>query len=223
MNLVLFIIGNYSLFFGSGKKKMKKVMVPAEMEQSEIQIKKSKFISMIYPVDTDFEVKTILKKLRHDHPGSNHIVWSYVLGDSGTLYGLSDDGEPHGTAGRPVLEVLKGSGLTYAAVFVIRYFGGIKLGTGGLVSAYTASAQSVLSLVKAVEKVDYSGFHIICSYSTYEGIKNVLQNCKAIDIQENFAESVTFSGRIPKVSIPRGSDEIRELTNGRVSLDVEKE
>ena len=99
--------------------------------------KKSRFISLLYPVPDDHEVKKILKELRKEHPDSRHVVWSYVLGDAGTLYGLSDDGEPHGTAGRPVLEVLKGSGLTFAALFVIRYFGGIKLGTGGLVSAYT--------------------------------------------------------------------------------------
>jgi len=196
-------------------------MVPGHEAASEIQIKKSRFIGLVYPVETDREVKSLLKKLRGEHPGSNHIVWSYILGDSGTLYGLSDDGEPHGTAGRPVLEVLKGSGLTYIALFVIRYFGGIKLGTGGLVSAYTEAAQEVLALVEQKEKVDYAGFTLTCSYSLYEKTKELLQNREIVDLEEKFTDEVELRGRIPKVHIPCCSDEIRELSNGRVFLDVE--
>lgn len=201
---------------------MKKIMVPSDPAQAETVIKKSRFISLIFPVNTDGEVRSILKQLRHEHPGSNHIVWSYVLGDSGSLHGLSDDGEPHGTAGRPVLEVLKGSGLTYAALFVIRYFGGVKLGTGGLVSAYTESAQAVLSRVSAIEKIDYSEFTLNCSYSLYEGIKDILQKCEVIDLLEDFAEAVDLSGRIPSVRIPSCSDEIRELSYGRVIMVVKE-
>jgi len=197
-------------------------MVPSDPAQSEIVIKKSRFISLLYPVNTDGEVRSILKQLRHEHPGSNHIVWSYVLGDSGSMHGLSDDGEPHGTAGRPVLEVLKGSGLTYAALFVIRYFGGVKLGTGGLVSAYTESAQEVLSRVRAIEKVDYTEFSLSCSYSLYEGIKSILQKCEVIDLLDDFSESVELTGRIPSDRIQSCTEEIREISNGRVMLDLEE-
>ncbi|MDC7240410.1 MAG: YigZ family protein [Spirochaetales bacterium] len=197
---------------------MKKVMVPSEKGTSEFTIKKSRFISHLYKVADDGEVKQLLKTLRAEHPQSRHVVWAYVLGDAGTLYGLSDDGEPHGTAGRPVLEVLKGSGMTYAAVFVIRYFGGIKLGTGGLVQAYTQAAQEAVAEVEAVEKIDYTSVLLECSYSQYERIKGLLQGHEAREISEDFAENVTISAEIPDRNIEACGSDIFDFSQGSVEI-----
>jgi uncharacterized YigZ family protein len=201
-----------------GIKKMKKIMIPAKKVQSEYSIKKSRFISMVFPVENDGEVRSHLKELRAEHSASSHVVWSYVLGDAGTLYGLSDDGEPHGTAGRPVLEVLKGSGLTYTALFVIRYFGGTKLGTGGLVSAYTQAAQDVLAHVESVEKIDTAEFSLICTYSQYEGLKALLIQNEALDCVEEFSENIEISGRVPRRNLENCRSTVKDYSHGSVEI-----
>ncbi|MBF9015222.1 MULTISPECIES: YigZ family protein [unclassified Oceanispirochaeta] len=202
---------------------MKKIMIPANKVQSEFSVKKSRFISMVFPVENDMEVRSKLKELRVEHPSSRHVVWSYVLGDAGTLYGLSDDGEPHGTAGRPALEVLKGSGLTYVALFVIRYFGGTKLGTGGLVSAYTQAAQDVLALVNSVEKIEYSKYSLSCSYAQYEGVKAILLENKALDCVEDFSEGVTISGKVPRRNIEDCRRDVKNFSQGSIEINIVEE
>ncbi len=197
---------------------MNKIMVPAAVFESEFTEKKSRFISLLYPVSDDHEVKSILKALRREHPESRHVVWSYVLGDGGTLYGLSDDGEPHGTAGRPVLEVLKGSGLTYAALFVIRYFGGIKLGMGGLVSAYTKAAQAVLAGAESVEKIERISVALSCSYSLFEGIKSILLQRDIVDLKEDFSDAVVLEGELPEREFEECRREIQDQSHGSVEL-----
>ena len=199
---------------------MKKIMIPAKKVQSEFSVKKSRFISMVFPVENDMEVRSKLKELRAEHPSSRHVVWSYVLGDAGTLYGLSDDGEPHGTAGRPVLEVLKGTGMTYVALFVIRYFGGTKLGTGGLVSAYTQAAQDVLALVDSVEKIEYSEYSLSCSYAQYEGVKTILLENEVLDCAENFSEDVKISGKVPQRNIEDCRRAVKDFSQGSVEITI---
>ncbi|MDC7233629.1 MAG: YigZ family protein [Spirochaetales bacterium] len=199
---------------------MKKIMIPAEKAEFELSIKKSRFISLLFPVDNDRDVRRILKELREEHTGANHVVWTYVLGDEGTLYGLSDDGEPHGTAGRPVLEVLKGSGLTYAALFVVRYFGGTKLGTGGLVSAYTQAAQEVLAVAEQIEKIDKSEISLRCSYSQYEGVKKILLEEKAEELIENFEEDVQIKAHIPTGNTKSCRNRIQDYTKGSVEMEI---
>lgn len=201
---------------------MKKIMIPSKKVQSEFSIKKSRFISILLYVESDKEVRQYLKELRAQYSDSRHVVWSYVLGDAGTVYGLSDDGEPHGTAGRPVLEVLKGSGLTYAAVFVVRYFGGIKLGTGGLVSAYTKAAQDVLALTEPIEKIEYTDFCLSCSYSQFEGIKSLINQYDSLDCIENFSENVEISGRIPLQSLEKFRLDVKDLTQGTVEITADE-
>ena len=197
---------------------MKKIMIPAKKVQSEYSIKKSRFISIVCPVENDGEVRSYLKGLRAEHPASSHVVWSYILGDAGTLYGLSDDGEPHGTAGRPVLEVLKGSGLTYTALFVIRYFGGTKLGTGGLVSAYTQAAKDVLVHVEAIEKIETIEFSLLCSYSQYEGLKDLLIQNEVLDCLEKFSENIAITGRVPRRNLENCRRSVKDYSHGSVEI-----
>ena len=102
---------------------MEKIYIPSSREKSEFQEKKSRFISLCIPVENAEQVRSLLKETRTSHPQSRHVVWAYLLGDARSVFGMSDDGEPHGTAGKPVLEVLKGSGMTNLLVLVIRYFG----------------------------------------------------------------------------------------------------
>jgi len=122
------------------------VAKPAVYEFTE---KKSKFIGLCFPVQNEEEAIAYINEIRKEHKSATHVVYAFSIGDS--IQRSTDDGEPSGTAGRPVLEVIKNSGLNNIIVLVVRYFGGILLGTGGLVRAYTASAQGVLQVAEKAE------------------------------------------------------------------------
>ena len=112
------------------------MQVLLERAEAEIEIKKSKFIAIALPVKTHDDVRNAVSSIRREHPTANHVVHAAVIGKAGTEYSMSDDREPKNTAGRPALEVLKGSGITDIVICIVRYFGGTLLGTGGLVNAY---------------------------------------------------------------------------------------
>lgn len=113
--------------------------------ESELIIKKSKFYGYCFEVKTEEEIKTILEKLKKENKKATHICYAYSLSSNGVLKEkFCDDNEPNGTAGRPILEVIKKKNLTNIVVFVVRYFGGIKLGAGGLIRAYTKTTSSTL-------------------------------------------------------------------------------
>ena len=129
------------------------MLVPVERAEASIEVKKSKFIAIAIPTKTMEGVKEAVSEVRKEHPDANHVVHAAVIGKAGTMYSSSDDREPKNTAGRPALEVLKGSGVTDVTVAVVRYFGGTLLGTGGLVKAYGDSVK-----VGAGNVVDKEGF-----------------------------------------------------------------
>ena len=113
-------------------------------EECECVIKGSRFISEIFPVTTQNEARELLKAQKTKYFDATHVVHAFIIGDTAGIMGMSDDGEPSGTAGRPVLDVLKGSGITNIMLTVTRYFGGTLLGTGGLMVAYREAAKAAL-------------------------------------------------------------------------------
>jgi len=126
--------------------------VPAGYLERETEVKKSRFIARVAPVGSRDEVKTWLEQAQQDHPDARHICWAYQIGRPGAAAeaAMNDDGEPSGTAGKPILSVIQHKDMGDVLVMVIRYFGGIKLGAGGLVRAYAGAAESVLSAVERV-------------------------------------------------------------------------
>lgn len=120
--------------------------VPADVSESELLVKKSRFIARIVPVGDRAAVNAAVAQARSDYPDARHHCWAYLLGrpEDAASAGMSDDGEPAGTAGKPILNVLQHGELGDVLIIVIRYFGGIKLGAGGLVRAYSAAARQVL-------------------------------------------------------------------------------
>ncbi len=129
--------------------------VPAEYLERETEVKKSRFIARVAPVASRDEVKTWLEQAWRDHPDARHVCWAYQIGRPGAAAeaAMNDDGEPSGTAGKPILNVIQHKDMGDVLVMVIRYFGGIKLGVGGLVRAYAGAAESVLSAVpRAVQQ-----------------------------------------------------------------------
>ncbi len=168
-----------------------------ETATTEIEIKKSRFISIAYPVESLEEVKEKVILTRFLHPNATHVVHSAVVGKSGTLFSSSDDREPKNTAGRPSLEVLKGSGITNICVCTVRYFGGTLLGTGGLVKAYGDSTKEVLKIVKTEELIERESFTAVLQYDHYTLAKRLLDETTATDITEDFGVGITIKGKIP--------------------------
>lgn len=126
--------------------------IPAGFLERETEIKKSRFIARVAPVSSRDDVKVWLEQTRNDHPDARHICWAYQIGRPGAAAeaAMNDDGEPSGTAGKPILSVIQHKDLGDVLVMVIRYFGGIKLGAGGLVRAYAGATEAVLSGVERV-------------------------------------------------------------------------
>ncbi len=171
--------------------------IPLSTAVSELTVKHSRFISSAGFFDSPAAAKETIQNVRELHTGCSHVVHAYVVGAAGSVFEMSDDGEPKGTAGRPVLEVLKGSGITNVMVTVVRYFGGTKLGTGGLVRAYSDSAREVLSFLKTEELVEKVRFTVSVPYTRYEGVHRLIAELAGIIDKENFAESVSLSGMLP--------------------------
>lgn len=126
--------------------------IPAGYLERETEVKKSRFIARVYPVSDRDDVRTYVDQAHLDYPDARHVCWGYQIGRPGSAAeaAMNDDGEPSGTAGKPILGVIQHKDMGDVLVIVIRYFGGIKLGAGGLVRAYAGAAESVLSAVDRV-------------------------------------------------------------------------
>ena len=189
-----------------------------ETATAEIEIKKSRFISIAYPVESLEEVKEKVILTRSLHPNATHVVHSAVVGKSGTLFSSSDDREPKNTAGRPSLEVLKGSGITNICVCTVRYFGGTLLGTGGLVKAYGDSTKEVLKIVKTEELIEKESFTAVMQYDHYTLAKRLLDETTATDITEDFGVGITIKGKIPLSMHDILQKGFQNIGQGRIQL-----
>ena len=189
-----------------------------ETATTEIEIKKSRFISIAYPVESLEEVKEKVILTRSLHPNATHVVHSAVVGKSGTLFSSSDDREPKNTAGRPSLEVLKGSGITNICVCTVRYFGGTLLGTGGLVKAYGDSTKEVLKIVKTEELIERESFTAVMQYDNYTLAKRLVDETTATDITEDFGVGITIKGKIPLSMHDILQKGFQNIGQGRIQL-----
>lgn len=172
--------------------------VPVERAESEIIIKKSRFIAIAEKIDSLEQVKDIVRKVREEHPKANHVVHAAVAGKSGTIYSSSDDKEPKNTAGRPALEVLKGSKVTNIVVCIVRYFGGTLLGTGGLVKAYGDAVKAVLENLKTEEIREKETLVLNFSYEYYTLLKRLFEKHGVSIDQEDFSTDIKIRLTIDK-------------------------
>ena len=185
--------------------------------RAELIVRKSRFLSEATPVSSPDEAREIWRLRKNTYTNGGHIVFAFVCGPQGGVMGCSDDGEPSGTAGRPVLEVLKGSGITNVLLTVARWFGGIKLGTGGLVRAYTESAQLALADAPVTELVPLTRFTLALPYGNYENLRHRLPEFAAEITGEEFAASVQLTGTVPSARFAELAGLIRDLTGGAVT------
>lgn len=186
-----------------------------EEKQAELVVKKSRFISIARMCSSPADVKRIVDETRAQYPDATHVVHAAVMGNQ---FSFSDDHEPKNTAGRPALEVLKGSGITNIIVLIIRYFGGTLLGTGGLVKAYGDSTKLVLDGIITEELVEKSSFSLIIGYEMYESTKRLLASVAADSIKEDFGTEIVITGTIPVSNKDALASQISDLSNGKRSV-----
>lgn len=159
-----------------------------------IEERRSRFLAHAIPVQGRDDVVAAVAAFRHEHAGAAHVVHAFRAGPPNAIIeGASDDGEPSGTAGRPILSAIAGRELTFVAVIVIRYFGGTKLGTGGLVRAYTAAATAALDAAPCRTLELRREVEISCRYDEHHATRDVLTRCDARIISEAFAESISMT------------------------------
>lgn len=199
------------------------MLVLEESVQFELNVKNSRFLAEAFIVGNAEAAREKLREQKERFSDSNHVVHAFVVGPEGNVMGCSDDGEPSGTSGRPVLEVLKGSGVTNVILTVTRWFGGTKLGTGGLVKAYTESAQGVVALMRTHELVAMSRFGVDVPYGLYEQVKKLLAAHGAEIQTEEFGEGVSMAGRLRESETEPLAVQLRDLSRGKIQLRTEKE
>lgn len=184
----------------------------------EIIVNKSRFIGYVKPIASEEEAVEFIEQIKKKHWDATHNVPVYVLGENYTTQRYSDDGEPSGTAGVPVLEMLKKEHITDVVVVITRYFGGIKLGTGGLVRAYTQAAKETLNAVGVVDVDRYSLMSITCDYSAHGKIQNHLMNAYYMIENTVFQDVVRLTVYHKPEDEECFKKELMELTSGQADL-----
>jgi uncharacterized YigZ family protein len=191
------------------------VLIP---DETELEIKKSRFINLVFHIEAEEEAETILAEIRKKHYKATHVCWAYVLNTNPRRQKASDDGEPSGTAGKPILEVIDHRELKDVLVVVIRYFGGIKLGTGGLIRAYGGGASDVLNHCRVVKKQFSDQLQVVLSYTSYGGVSSGLLERDVIPVNEDFGEKVTLSFEIPVADTNGFLAWVEDKTNGTARI-----
>ena len=180
----------------------------------EFEEKRSLFIGHAVHVDSEDEAQAFIKQLKKEYSDATHNCFAYLL-KGGIIARYSDDGEPQGTAGMPMLETIRKSGVNDVCVVVTRYFGGILLGAGGLVRAYSHSTAIALEGAEIVCYEPYAVYELRCGYSEYQKYSNVLANAKAVVDDVEFSSDVCVKFAIKRDSAPALLTKINEVGFGR--------
>lgn len=200
---------------------MSRYPIPARETSTEIRVKNSRFIATIAPVFTVDEAKAFIARIKEQYADATHNVPAFVVGHGASVIAhTNDDGEPSGTAGRPVLAVLQGSGLGDAAIVVTRYFGGTKLGTGGLVRAYSDAARAVLEVTPRAYKTATHTVMMDVPYSLFEQTRLLIAEHKGRILDEQFAAEVTISAQFAVERFEPFQAALAELSNGTVQAEI---
>lgn len=189
------------------------------------EIKKSRFITLLQHTDGVDEAKQFIQSVKDEYPDARHHCWAFVAGrpDDSQQLGFSDDGEPTGTAGKPIMAQLLGSQLGEITCVVVRYFGGIKLGTGGLVKAYGSGAQQALKILPTQIKVPQKVFNLVCDYSLINAIELLLAQVNGVILHSDYNEAVALQITIPATLEQEVNDKLRDISRGALTLTPESE
>src|SRR5215207_10093803 len=191
--------------------------IPAAAHRAALVIERSRFIATVARAATVDEASAFVREVSAAFADATHNCWAYVVGPPGSTshVGMSDDGEPHGTAGRPMLTVLLHSGLGDVAAVVTRYYGGIKLGTGGLVRAYGGTLQEALATLPRAERVTLVRLDVVVDYGTIATMQQLLSAHEAVAEHVEYAADVQYRVALPDSRLAGFEEAVREATSGR--------
>ena len=202
---------------------MESYFVPASSYSLESRVSNSRFIATISPAFSVDEAKGFIEKINNKFSDATHNVPAFIIGHGPSVIShSSDNGEPSGTAGRPALSVLKGSGLGDAVLVITRYFGGTKLGTGGLVKAYSDAAREIIAAVPKANKTLVHHVSLECPYALYELIDRTIRKHHGQIITEYFTDKVKLIYSISVNSYDELQNAIKELSKGQIQPLIDK-
>ena len=190
--------------------------IPAGRHRVEQSIERSRFICTLAHAESSEDAQAFIREMNAEFPDATHNCWAYVVGPPGSTsrVGMSDAGEPHGTAGRPMLTVLLHSGLGDVAAVVTRYYGGTKLGTGGLVKAYGSSVQLALDSAQRGERVDYAALTVTIAYAHVSAVQQLLPAHEAEVLTQEFGVDASFALRLPAPHVAAFVAALADATRG---------
>ncbi len=197
---------------------MSEYIIPAGYGEAEYIDKKSRFIGQVQHAESVSEAMAFVEAVRRKHADATHNVWAYVLADGQMRW--SDDGEPGGTSGQPTLNVFRSANVCDVVCVVTRYFGGILLGSGGLVRAYSKAASMALEAAGRARMAEWQSVAVECSYAHYERLRRLLEGEGAQDMAGDFAEFVTVTCLLPAGVPEQIGGRITDMTAGGARMSV---
>ncbi len=200
---------------------MKRYSVPASPSQIEIKVVNSRFIANLSPAFTVDEARHFIDQVKSRWPDASHHVPAFLIGFGDSVIAHAGDaGEPSGTAGRPALAVLQGSGLGDVVVVVTRYFGGTKLGTGGLVRAYGDAVRAVLAVTTRAERVQTHTIMVELPYNLLERARRLASTHHGLILDEDFTSNVVITARFAVEYLPGFQESLNELSSGAAEAQI---
>jgi uncharacterized YigZ family protein len=196
--------------------------IPARPHRAEEVIQKSRFITALAHAPTAEAAQAFLAGIREEFPDATHHCWAFVAGPPGDTasIGMSDDGEPHGTAGRPMLTALLHSGVGEIVAVCTRYYGGTKLGTGGLSRAYSGGVNLALETLPTEEKVERTTLRLEVDYEYVDPLRRLLEEVEAVVEGEEYGEAVRYRVAVPKEAVEALSERLAGITRGKAVVEV---
>ncbi len=199
----------------------KRYPIPAQEARTEIEVKNSRFVATAVPAFTVEEAREFIARIKAEFSDATHNVPAFLVGFGNSVTAhCNDDGEPSGTAGRPILAVLQGSGLGDIAVVVTRYYGGTKLGTGGLVRAYGDATKAVLEILPRAEKVPTHTVMLALLYPLLEQVRLLVGQWNGRILDEEFAADITMTMQFTVAKFPGFQEALRELSHGSLAAEI---
>ncbi len=199
---------------------MANLSIPANTTRIEQEIKKSQFITYLGHAANPEQAHAFILAARRQHPGANHACWAFIAGESGNTTNLScsDDGEPNGTAGKPILNVLQHSGYSEIVAVVMRYFGGIKLGTGGLARAYSGGISEAIKQLPIKKKIAFEEVCFSIEYSLEDSVRRTLESLQARISDLQYSDNIRICCNIPIDKYEDLCTALNDLSRGQVAF-----
>ncbi len=196
--------------------------IPSRPHQVEEVIRKSRFITVGAHAPDPETAHAFVAEMRGEHAGATHHCWAFVAGPPGstTSIGMSDDGEPHGTAGRPMLTALLHGGVGEIVAVCVRYYGGTKLGTGGLSRAYSGGVKLLLESLPTEERVERTDLQVVVDYGAVDALHRLFEEAEAIIRSESYGERVDYRLAVPRENAGPLAEAVAGVTRGQGTVEL---